>query len=218
MYNIKDIEHKVEKIRIKTGEFLARYTRQDIERGLTKPGEHRFYRLEMPFKDALAKLPMLREKLQTSPVYEYLKIRNLNLETDLYHFHQLYNAIFLTSPDPTRSITPEEARGFPEDRTFLVILYNSPVGFIYLTIEKDPVDPDNPYPVGAVAGVGVLAKHRGKKIGLALLKTAIEYFEDKGVNKLICEVYEQNEASLRMFKGFGMKIVGIMILEEEQPM
>ena len=212
------IDENVKKIRIKTGEFVARFSREDVQRGLKEPGTHKFFRLEMPYEEAFNKLQQIKDKLDATPISESIKINNLNLETDLYNFHQLYNIIFMTSVDPTREISLEEAQGFPEERTYMASLYNSFVGFIYLTVEDDPLGESGIVEkVGAVAGVGVLAKHRGKKIGLKLLKTAIEYFEDKGISKLICEVYEKNEASLYMFTSLGMTVAGIMILEEEQP-
>ena len=84
-----------------------------------------------------------------------------------------------------------------------------------MTIESDPLGTDDT--VGAIAGIGVLPKNRGRKIGLKLLKHAIEFFKDKNIEKIVCEVYEHNQASMNLFKCLGMEIVGEMILEEEQP-
>lgn len=169
----------------------------------------------MSYEDAKKKLDELRSKISSNIVGSDVTIKNYNHENDMYNFHQLYNIIFITSPDPTREISVEEALGFPEERTFIAMLYNSMAGFIYLTVEDDPLETGER--VGAVAGIGVLSKHRGKKIGAKLLEQAITYFEDKGITKLICEVYDKNIASLRMFEGLGMRIVGEMILEEVQP-
>ncbi len=169
----------------------------------------------MTYDEAKAALTSLGDRIKTNPMAKDVLLKNYDPEVDVDNFQMLYNTIFFTSPDPTREISKSEALGFPADRTFIAWLYGKMVGFIYLTIEDDPLDTG--LTVGAVAGVGVLSNKRGMKIGAKLLERAIIYFEDKNVSKLICEVYEKNSASLRMFKGLGMVIVGEMLLEEMQP-
>lgn len=191
--------------------------REDVRRGMDVKGReelHKFYRMEMPYADALAVQEKFREKLRQDTLGNEVKIRNLNHETDLEKFTELYNAIFLAAPDPSRSLTLEEAKSFEEESTFVALLGSTFAGFIYLTIDHAFTDPKAL--AGAIAGIGVLARYRGKKIGIRLLNHAIDYFKDKGVEYLICEVYEKNEPSRRMFEGMGMKIVGYMILEEEE--
>ena len=112
-------------------------------------------------------------------------------------------------------VTLGDVQAFPSNRTFIATLWHTFAGFVYLTKEKDPLGTGEE--VGAIAGIGLLPKYRGRKIGLQLLRHSINYFKDKGIEKLICEVYEHNEASLSMFKNLGMEIVGKMILEEVQP-
>ncbi len=190
-------------------------SRNDLERGLSKPGKHLFYRMEMPFQKTLDQLDELKFKLDQSAISKEVKIKNLIHPDDTLNFMFLYNAIFIAAPDPSRTITLEDAEKFPSDRTFIATLWHSFAGFIYLTVEKDPMGSEEI--VGAIAGIGVLPKNRGRKIGLKLIKHAIEYFKNKNIEKLICEIYERNQASLNLFKGMGMDIVGEMILEEEQP-
>ncbi|MDH5404245.1 MAG: GNAT family N-acetyltransferase [Candidatus Heimdallarchaeota archaeon] len=202
---------------MKSKQFFARHlTRNDIVRhGLSRPGHHVFYRMEMEYDAALNVYSSLVDKLNEIQISKDITIKSLKHPKETNEFLFLYNAIFLMAPDPSRTITFEEAIGFPEERTFVAWLWSGMAGFIYLTIEKDPLGSDET--VGAIAGIGVLAKYRGRKIGLKLLKHAIDYFRDKGITKLVCEIYEHNEASMRMFSGLGMSVVGTMILEEEQP-
>lgn len=201
-------------MRIKSKRFIQnRFLRDDVEQGRWKPGTFVFYRLELPFKDAVSQIPNLEDRIQQSESGKHIKIQNLDHPKDDVNFMFLYNAIFIAAPDPTRTITLEDAASFPSERVFIASLWHSFAGFIYLTIEDDPIG--SGVKVGAIAGIGVLPKYRGKKIGLILIKQAIEYFRGKGVEKLICEVYQENEPSLRMFQGLGMKIVGHMILDEQ---
>lgn len=189
--------------------------REDVRRGLQKSGEHTFYRLESPFSEVIEQLKQLDEKIINSPSAKSVIIRNLEHPDDDLNFMFLYNAIFIAAPDPSRTVTLEDVQSFPSDRTLIATLWHTFAGFVYLTVEMDPMGSGEL--VGAIAGIGVLPKFRGRKIGLLLLKQSIEYFKDKGIKKLICEVYEHNEASLKMFQSLGMKIVGHMILEDEQP-
>jgi ribosomal protein S18 acetylase RimI-like enzyme len=208
-------EDPLDRIRIKARQyFQGQVTREDVERGFTRKGEHLFYRLSMRFSEALTVYDSVVAKLDSSPLSKEVEITNLQHPQDTQEFLFLYNSIFLAAPDPTRPITMEDAISFPSDRTFIAKLWQSMAGFIYLVIEKDPLGSGES--VGAIAGIGVLPKYRGRKIGLTLLKHAIDYFRDKDVKQLICEVYYENEASLHMFKGLGMKTVGEMILEDVQ--
>lgn len=202
-------------MRVKSGKYLVRTSRQDISRGFRRPGEHRFYRMEMTYTEALKALESLDNRIAENPIAKDVLIKNYNPAIEVDDFQMLYNTIFFTSPDPTREISRSDAESFPAERTFIAWLYNKMVGFIYLTIEDDPLETGET--VGAIGGVGVLSMKRGKKIGAKLLERAINFFKDKEVSKLICEVYEKNADSLRMFRGLGMVIVGEMILEEVQP-
>ena len=189
--------------------------REDVQRGFQKSGEHTFYRLESQFSEVIEQVKIFEEKIANSPSANSVIIRNLNHPEDDLNFMFLYNAIFIAAPDPSRTVTLEDVQTFPSKRTLIATLWHTFAGFVYLTVETDPMGSGEL--VGAIAGIGVLPKFRGRKIGLLLIKHSIEYFKDKGIEKLICEVYEHNEASLRMFQSLGMKIVGKMILEDEQP-
>ncbi|OLS19443.1 MAG: Mycothiol acetyltransferase [Candidatus Heimdallarchaeota archaeon LC_2] len=189
--------------------------REDIQRGFQKSGVHTFYRLESPYSEITDQFKKFEEKIANSDSAKSVEIRNIVHPEDDLNFMFLYNAIFIAAPDPSRIVTLEDVQTFPTERTLIATLWHTFAGFVYLTVEKDPMGSEEI--VGAIAGIGVLPKYRGRKIGLLLLQHSIEFFKDKGIEKLICEVYEHNEASLKMFQSLGMKIVGHMILEDEQP-
>lgn len=186
-----------------------------MDRGVQTKGAHIFYRMEISFEKVLNEVLKFEEKIESSESAKQIKIRNIEHPDDDINFMFLYNAIFIAAPDPSRMVTLDDVRTFPANRTFIASLWHTFAGFVYLTVEEDPLGTGDV--VGAIAGIGVLPKFRGRKIGLQLLRHSINYFKDKGIEKLICEVYEHNEASLSMFKSLGMEIVGKMILEEVQP-
>jgi len=203
-------------MRVKTKTFhVKKLIRKDVERGIQKKGVHIFYRMEIPFDKVLNEVKKFEVKIEASESAKQVKIRSLKHPDDDLNFMFLYNAIFIAAPDPSRIVTLEDVQTFPASRTFVATLWHTFAGFVYLTIEKDPLGSGEV--VGAIAGIGVLPKFRGRKIGLQLLRQSINYFKDKGIEKLICEVYEHNEASLSMFRNLGMEIVGKMILEDVQP-
>ena len=218
-FNPKEFYKETERqVRLKIRSFTKdKSVREDIRRNDGLPsvaqGQHLYYRMAMRFDDALPKREELIHKIEESRIASSIKIRNYVREKDAERLMNLYNEIFLAAPDPSRAITLEEVENFDEDKTFIATLGSSMVGFTMLFVEPDFYEPE--LMAGAIAGIGVLARYRGKRIGLTLLKFIIDYFEEKQVQKLVCEVYKENEASQRMFEGLGMEIVGYMILEDE---
>ncbi|MHA2502250.1 MAG: GNAT family N-acetyltransferase [Candidatus Kariarchaeaceae archaeon] len=212
-------EDPLEQIRVKAKKFLPHQIfREDIKRarkkGFVPEGKHLFYRLSMSFEDAITVRESLEERVQLSRFRSDVEFTNLD-HRDVTEFMLLYNTIFMAAPDPSRPIDIEEALLFPEDSTFIVRLWSMMAGFIYLVVEDDPLGSGES--VGAIAGVGVLPKFRGRKLGLIMIAHAIDYFKshERKINQLICEVYSENEPSLNMFKGLGMEIVGSFYLEDE---
>ncbi|MCE7735592.1 MAG: GNAT family N-acetyltransferase, partial [Candidatus Heimdallarchaeota archaeon] len=175
-------------MRVKTKSFnVKKLLRKDVDRGVQKKGLHVFYRMEIPYKKVLNEVTKFDVKINASESAKQVKIRKLNHPDDDLNFMFLYNAIFIAAPDPSRIVTLEDVQTFPPDRTFIATLWHSFAGFVYLTKEKDPLGTGEE--VGAIAGIGVLPKYRGRKIGLQLLRHSVNYFKDKGIEKLICEVY-----------------------------
>lgn len=214
-------EDHLAQIRIKAKKFLpSQIFRDDLKRaaetGFTRGGKHLFYRLSMPFEEAVAIRKSLEERIQLSRYRDDVEINNLEHPMDTHEFMFMYNAIFMAAPDPSRPLNEYEASIFPTPSTFIVRLWSMMGGFIYLVVEDDPLGSGEV--VGAIAGVGVLPKFRGRKLGLIMIAHAIEYFQhhDKKVNQLICEVYSENQPSLKMFQGLGMEIVGSFYLEDEE--
>lgn len=215
----KILKNTEEQIRVKVRTYSKSETvRDDVKRIYEvpdfklPPGRHLYLRLVMPYAEAQLKRDEFTKKIKNSIVSREITIKNLNHTTDLERFRELYNEIFFAAPDPSRELSVDEVKHFPEESTFIAYLGSSMVGFVYLTIDIN----DAGEAEGAVAGIGVLARYRGKKIGLRLLDQVYNYFDDKNIDTLVCEVYEKNEPSLKMFEGLGMQLKGYMILENNE--
>ncbi len=190
-------------------------TREDIKRGINfdrYPGEQRhvFYRYEVDFDHLIKRKEQLQLKLKNSNLAKSLVLENLNHDTQLDDFSDLHNEIFLASPDPVRELSLEETKMFSEIDTFVASVAGLLAGFVYLPIEKK-----EEMNIGAIAGIGVLARYRGKKVGYALLLKALDYFTLHNIHKVVCEIYEKNEPSRSFFESLGFEICGHMVLEHE---
>jgi ribosomal protein S18 acetylase RimI-like enzyme len=166
--------------------------------------KYRYIRLELSWDKVPEAIKKYQEKIENNPYSKNVKIEALTKEK-MQDFVRIYNRVLLTSPDPYREMRSEEGKYFKEG-TFLASLWWQPVGFMVLTVEHN----EKGDLVGVIAGLGVDHRHRRKGIGLALGLKAAEYFAEKKVKKLICEVYDQNEASQRFIKSFGFEEYGEM--------
>ncbi len=184
------------------------FTRRDLEkrRGPGYKDKYRFLIFEIPFDYAKQRRKDALTRFGNHPIWKSLQIRNLKLPEDKYLFTELYNKIFLASPDPSRPITVEEAMTFPEDRVFIACLWGSPAGFIYLSLDKHPIREG--LTTGIVTGIGVLPRFRARRVGVALLCKAVEYFEQFNPDTIIAEIYEENYASQQLFRSFGFRPIG----------
>lgn len=57
-------------------------------------------------------------------------------------------------------------------------------------------------------GMGLQQGHRGKGIGSALMKKALEYSKSIGLEKIELQVYPQNIQAIELYKKFGFQQVG----------
>ncbi len=169
---------------------------------------YKHIRMELPWPEVSNTLETLKEKIQRHPIAKKVIVKNLSHDR-AEEFANLYNLVFMASPDPYRPITPEEVKLFNEDWTFVAYLYGKAVGFIALTLETDE---DTKERLGVIAGIGVSPSHRRKGIALALASKATEFFLEHDVDKLVCEVYVENEPSRKFIESLGFKEAGIIYI------
>jgi len=139
----------------------------------------------------------LRDKIERK-IYS-ANIREAELK-DLSIITDIYNKSWLTSSTPFRPIERGTLKQiFTNQNTVFLIakVYGSNGGFIILDIEGE----NNEY--GVIAGLGVLPRFQGKGLGTILGMAAWNYFKEKGLKELRCEVYKDNQNSYSFVKGLN---------------
>ena len=184
-----------------------------VKKGTDKNGDQTGYRyiiMELPIERVPIIYDIKEKEIKTQE--HVLKVKPYNPENDseAETFAMVFNTILLTSPDPYRPMTLEDAKIFSADGTFLAYLFGQPAGFAALTVENTAVGK-----IGVIAGIGVMPKFRGKKVALALATTIVEWFNTKKVSKLQCEVYEYNDISYNFISSLGFHEVGEMYLNQD---
>ena len=61
----------------------------------------------------------------------------------------------------------------------------------------------------AALGMGILASHRGRGLGSALLRTVLREAENQGLSRIELEVYSSNQRAIALYERFGFTREGI---------
>ncbi len=133
-------------------------------------------------------------------------------EGDLTSIKNIYNRAWLTSNTPFRPIERDTLKKIFKDpeTVFLVAkVYDIDGGFVILDFEGDNKE------YGVIAGLGVLPRFQGKGLGTILGLAAWNYFKEKGLKELRCEVYKDNQKSYNFIKGLNFEECGKKIYRKE---
>jgi ribosomal protein S18 acetylase RimI-like enzyme len=131
----------------------------------------------------------------------HAKIREAKKE-DLEQIMQIYNRAWLTSHTPFSPITVESIKTiFDYQDTIILVakVYGIDGGFIILDL--DGIDKE----YGVIAGLGILPRFQRKGLGTVLGMAAWNYFKQKNIKELRCEVYVDNKASYNFIKSLGFE-------------
>ena len=131
---------------------------------------------------------------------------------DLSIITDIYNKSWLTSSTPFRPIKRETLNQIFNDQNTVFLIanvYSSDGGFVILDFEGE----NNEY--GVIAGMGVLPRFQGKGLGTILGMAAWNYFKEKGLKELRCEVYEDNKKSFNFIEGLNFKEFGRITYRKE---
>jgi len=142
---------------------------------------------------------MLTEKVEHNILRA--KIREAKVE-DLESVAFLYNRSWLTSSTPYSMITIESLKTileYPETIILIARVYGSDAAFVILDYEG----PKNEH--GIIAGLGVIPRFQREGIGTVIGMAAWNYFKNKGVKELRCEVYKDNIVSYNFIKSIGFE-------------
>ncbi len=151
----------------------------------------------------------LREKVEKN-IYR-ANIREADLK-DLSIITEIYNRSWLTSSTPFRPIERGTLKKIFNDQNTVFLIakvYDSDGGFIILDFEGE----NNEY--GVIAGLGVLPRFQGKGLGTILGMAAWNFFKEKGLKELRCEVYEDNQKSFNFIKGLNFEEFGRVVYRKE---
>jgi len=142
---------------------------------------------------------MLTKKVKNN--FFRAKIREAN-EEDLASVKYLYDRAWLTSSTPFSAISISSLKTiweYPETIILIAKVYGSDAGFAILDFEGENRE------IGVIAGMGILPRFQRKGLGTVIGMAAWNYFKNKGVQELRCEVYKGNTVSYQFIKSIGFK-------------
>ncbi|MHA1792892.1 MAG: GNAT family N-acetyltransferase [Promethearchaeota archaeon] len=174
--------------------------------------EFKYIIMNLPVTKILdEKIEEMEEKIAS--IRSFLKIRFATRD-DISGLCDLYNTAFFQCPDPYRPITINDMEVILEKSTILLAnLYGMVSGFIILKIEENKGENDQIERVGVICGIAVHPRHRKKGVATALGLEGWNYFRDKDLDYLQCEVYEKNEPSMSFIKWVGFRPVGELVIK-----
>lgn len=151
----------------------------------------------------------LKEKIQHS--FIHADIREAT-EADLESIMNLYNKAWLTVNTPFRPITIDSLIKIFEDpdTIFLIVKVDEiDAGFVILGFEGENNE------LGIIEALGVVPSFQRKGLGTVIGMAAWNYFKEKDVKELRCEVYKDNNISYKFIKWIGFEEFGKKIYVRE---
>jgi ribosomal protein S18 acetylase RimI-like enzyme len=135
-------------------------------------------------------------------------------EADIPRLVDLYNASFFQCPDPYRPVTESDMRAIFEKSTIIMgSMYGMDAAFIVNKIETNTSEIGKKERLGVICGIAVHPRFRQKGLATAIGLDAYEFFKDKNIDYLQCEVYEKNEASMSFITWVGFRPAGQLVVK-----
>ncbi|MFX1410722.1 MAG: GNAT family N-acetyltransferase [Promethearchaeota archaeon] len=183
-------------------------SREDIKDELIDVGL-KYIQMKLPIEKIT---PAFEQKIKEKVELNILraKIREATLD-DLESVKNIYNRAWLTSNEPYTPITVDALReiyNYQDSVIFIAKVYGSDAGFMIL----DREGPNKEY--GVICGLGVEIRFQGRGLGTVLGFAAWNYFKEKGVIELRCEVYEKNSASQFFINSMGFEEYGVKVYKK----
>ncbi|MFX0187068.1 MAG: GNAT family N-acetyltransferase [Candidatus Hodarchaeota archaeon] len=126
-------------------------------------------------------------------------------EADLESIMNLYNKAWLTVNIPFRPMAIDTLIKIFEDpdTVFLIAKVDGiDAGFAILDFEGDNNE------LGIIEALGVIPAFQRKGLGTIIGMAAWNYFKEKNVKELRCEVYKDNDISIKFIKWIGFEEFG----------
>jgi len=141
----------------------------------------------------------LKEKIEHSIVHA--EIREAT-KGDIEHIFKIYGKAWQSTSMPFRQVNQETFLKFHKHfkTVFLIAsVDNIDGGFILIHFERNNND------IGVINGLGVLPQFQHKGLGTTLAMAAWNYFKERGVRELRCEVHKDNKIPYSFIKGLGFE-------------
>ncbi len=135
-------------------------------------------------------------------------------EADIPRLVDLYNASFFQCPDPYRPVTESDMRAIFEKATIIMgSMYGTDAAFIVNKIETQVSATGKNERIGVICGIAVHPRFRQKGLATAMGLAAYDFFKDKNVDFLQCEVYEKNDPSMSFITWVGFRPAGQLVVK-----
>ncbi|TFF91904.1 MAG: N-acetyltransferase [Promethearchaeota archaeon] len=133
-----------------------------------------------------------------------VKIREAE-KKDIAKINQIYHESWNASHLPMKEVTEDLFMEiFEDDDTKFIIaeLDSKDVGFILVEFNKLNKE------IGLISGLGIVPEYQGRGLGKYLAFEAWNFFRDKGIKELRCEVYKENKVAISFIKSLGFEEYG----------
>ncbi|MHA1804259.1 MAG: GNAT family N-acetyltransferase [Promethearchaeota archaeon] len=177
----------------------AETTREKLQNELETKGLT-YIQMKLPVAEITAELEKkLKEKVEKNILNA--KIREAR-EEDLESIRDIHNRAWMTAGEPFRPVTLDTIKKIydhPDTQILIAKVYGTDAGFIILDFEGENKE------IGVIAGLGVLPRFQRKGLGTVIGMAAWNYFKEKGVKELRCEVHVDNKVSYNFIKSIGFR-------------
>ena len=142
---------------------------------------------------------VLKDKIEHNVVHA--KIREAAGD-DIEKIFKIYNKAWQSTSMPFRQVSEETFTKFQKHfKTVFLIASVDGIdgGFILIHFEGKKNE------IGVINGLGVLPQFQNKGLGTTLAMAAWNYFKERGVKELRCEVHKENKIPYAFIKGLGFE-------------
>jgi len=184
---------------------LIKYQAHPLEEAEVKgyiPQDYTYIQMRLDIEDITEKFSNELEQYRISGI----KIRKATIE-DLSIFVKLYNRAFMRGSDPWSPASEPQFKEILSHESTVVLIASieeEDVGFIIIDLEEDPKIGK----VGIICGLGTDPRWQRRGIARFLGIASWDYFKQRNVKELRCEVYENNKPSYNLIKSLHFQEVG----------
>ncbi len=102
---------------------------------------------------------------------------------------------------------------FEKSTIIMGSMYGSDAAFIVNKIETQTTETGKKERLGVICGIAVHPRFRQKGLATAIALDAYDFFKEKNIDYLQCEVYEKNDPSLSFITWVGFRPAGQLLVK-----